>query len=216
MFLFTDEEVDLPSISESSTHIAAEETLIYRDHELKSKVIHIAPGEGKTPVPLIKDLNAEELSFPTIYGGVPRSVNSNVTYTDIAKSELRRYDRRACRPTKILYSFKKSYNEKVYQSQQVCLRKKRKGGKVTARNVSTPGYLDNLVQHDEGYAVFKNLRSSPCYWKEKMKKVLAMVRKLGKCTFFITLSAAETKWTELLVKTVNVKIIDFIKYSFLY
>jgi hypothetical protein len=47
--------------------------------------------------------------------------------------------------------------------------------------------------------VFKNLRSSPSYWKEKTKKVLAMVRQLGKCTFFITLSAAETKWKELLV-----------------
>jgi len=156
---------------------------------------------------LYQDPNAEVLSFPTIYGGTKREFKVKATYTDIAKSELKRYDRRTCRPTKILYSFKKSFNEKVNQAMQICLRKTSGSERVTAKKVLTPGYLENLMHKDDGYAVFKKLRSSPSYWKDKTKKVLGMIRQLGKCTFFITLSAAETKWTELLV--IHVKINTF-------
>jgi hypothetical protein len=205
----------------------AEETLVFREKDATFTGIRIAPGEGKIPVPLHRDLNAEVLSFPTIYGGVERKFHHNVkvTYTDIAKSEIRRYDRRACRPSKLLYSFKRSFNEKVYQAVQVCMRKTCKNSPITAGNIKTPGFLESkvvnkrqsrsvlklhlliivllypidLIRKDDGYAVFKNLRSSPSYWKEQTKKVLSMVRQYGKCTFFITLSAAETKWSELLV-----------------
>ena len=182
-------------------NIPVEETLFFQENDFESCGIRIAPGEGKTPVALHNDLNAEEMSFPTIYAGKKRKFKTGVkvSYTDIAKSELRRYDRRACRPSKLLYSFKRSFNEKVHSAVQVCMRKKIGRGGVTAGNIRTPGYIENLIKKDEGYAVFKHLRSSPSYWKEKTKKVLAMVRQLGKCTFFITLSAAETKWKELLV-----------------
>jgi len=141
------------------------------------------------------------MSFPTIYAGIKRQHLDGVklTYTDIAKSEIRRYDRRACKPSKVLYAFKRSFNEKVHQAVQVCMRKTTVNGRLNAGSVRTPGFIEGLLQKDEGYAVFKNIRASPLYWKEKSKSVLAMVRQLGKCTFFITVSAAETKWSELLV-----------------
>lgn len=164
--------------------------------------LRIAPAEGNIPIPLHRDLNAELLSFPTIYGGVLRTFKKGVrvTYTDIAKSEIRRYDRRACKPTKLLYSFKRSFNEKVVNAVQICMRKKIGTRNVTVGNVKTPGFVENLCKKDDGYAVFKDLRSSPAYWKEKTKKVLAMIRQLGRATFFITFSAAEMKWAELIVR----------------
>jgi len=70
--------------------------------------------------------------------------------------------------------------------------------KLTAESVKRDR-IKELLQHDDGYAVFKSLRSSPCYWKEQTKKLLAMIRQQGKPTFFITFSAAETKWKELIV-----------------
>ena len=186
-----------PEPSPYRSHEGAEETLIYRENVLQGKII--APGERSTPIPLHRDINAEILSFPTIYGGKSRHFPSSikVTFTDIAKSETRRYDRRACKPSHLFWAFKKSFNEKVHQALQVCMRKST--GNVTASNLRTPGFVDSLIRKDNGYAVFKNIRSSPAYWKDKMKKVLAMIRQLGKSTFFITLSAAETQWTELKV-----------------
>jgi len=181
--------------------LGAEETLIYQEQQLPFTGIQIAPCEGNTPLSLFKDTYAEELSFPTIYAGKMRKFNEKirVSYTDIAKSELRRHDRRACKPTHLLYAFKRSFNEKVFQAVQICMRKTSQTNQIPASSLRTPGFLEGLIQKDQGYAIFKNIRSSPLYWKEKTKKVLAMVRQHGKCTLFITLSAAETKWTELLV-----------------
>jgi hypothetical protein len=127
--------------------MGAEETLVFREKDATFCGIRIAPGEGKVPVPLHRDLNAELLSFPTIYGGMQRKFKDNirVSYTDIAKSEIRRYDRRACRPSKLLYSFKRSFNEKVYQAVQVCMRKTTRSNPITAGNIRMPGFLEGDV-----------------------------------------------------------------------
>jgi len=182
-------------------HGGADETLIYSEKETSTNLfgIRIAPAEGNIPIALHRDVNAEVLSFPKIYGGQLREFKDGVSYTDIAKSELRRYDRRACFPSKLLYSFKKSYNEKVVQAIQVCLRKTSKNLNLNANTARSMESIRNLLECDDGYTVFKHVRSSPSYWKEKSKKVMAMIRQLGKPVFFITYSAAETKWTELLL-----------------
>lgn len=165
-----------------------------------SQGIQIAPGEGNRPIPLHLDEYAEELSFPKIYCGMKRKFKENVkiTYTDIVKSELLRHDPRACVPTKVLYSFKKAFNERVRSGISIYLRKGKGTRNFMASQVKRAEFVKNIIKNDEGYAVWKNLRSSPSYWAAKCKKVVAMVRQLGRCTFFITLSAAETKWPELL------------------
>ncbi|KAG5685147.1 hypothetical protein PVAND_014340 [Polypedilum vanderplanki] len=51
-----------------------------------------------------------------------------------------------------------------------------------------------------------SITGSPAYWEQQKKKVLGMVRQFGIFTLFITLTAAETHWRELLVilkKTVD-------------
>lgn len=162
-----------------------------------------APGENSVPIPLNRDLDAERMSFPTIYGGQEmEKTDVRLSYTDIYKSELRRYDRRCAKPEKILFTFRKAFNEKVYSAYNICLRQKKKGdvdGPLTAGELKRPGGVKNVISNDDGYRVYKHIRSSPAYWKEQSKRVVAMVRQLGRCTFFITLSAAETKWNELMV-----------------
>jgi len=145
------------------------------------------------------DIRAEELSFPSIYSGQKRSLKIKLSYTDIAKLGIRRYDRRACKPTKVLYMFKKSFNEKVRNVVQVCLRKNQSSSNITAEQARNPQFLRSIINRDEGYAVFKNVSSSPSYWKKKPQIVVSIRRQIGKCSFFVTLSAAENKWPELLV-----------------
>ena len=55
-----------------------------------------------------------------------------------------------------------------------------------------------MIENDEGFKVLKKVRSSPAYWDQKKKELMAMIRQLGPPTFFLTLSAAEKKWPELL------------------
>jgi hypothetical protein len=111
--IFEDDDLDDEPTCRKSNCTGAEETLVFREKDATYCEIRIAPGEGKIAVLIHRHLNAKVLSFPTIYGGVERKFKNSVriTYTDIAKSDIRRYDRRACRPCKLLYSFKRSIND---------------------------------------------------------------------------------------------------------
>ena len=178
------------------------ESLLIPEDELDDLVVKIAPGEGNVPMSILIDQHAEILSFPSIYGGQPRTIPEDVRLTmgDIAKSEARRHDQRATRPTKILYSYVRLRTSRILEDIQICLRKKRRrdGKPITAGQLLSKEFIENLVQHDDGFRMLKGIRSSPAFWEAQKRKALGMIRQLGKPTFFVTLSAAETKWSELL------------------
>ncbi|KAJ8048640.1 hypothetical protein HOLleu_01031 [Holothuria leucospilota] len=50
----------------------------------------------------------------------------------------------------------------------------------------------------EGFRVFRTLRGSPPYWENSKKELFAMIRQLGIPTWFMSFSAAETRWLHLL------------------
>ena len=52
---------------------------------------------------------------------------------------------------------------------------------------------------DEGYYIFQTIRNSPADFDAKKKDLLAMVCQLGIPTIFYSLSAADTKWVNLLM-----------------
>lgn len=162
------------------------------------EAIRFAPGEGQRPISLLMDLNAEALSFPSIYGGEKRVFKiPGITHTDIAKSDARNKDRRCAIPSKLLYSYKLSQTFQIANQVSLCLRKRK--GSETAGNLLNEEYVNGLVKQDDGYKLRKNTRSSPAYWQDKQKTLMAMIRQLGIPTLFITLSAAEVKWKELIV-----------------
>lgn len=136
--------------------------------------IKIAPADGNIPAPLHRDSMAEFLSFPTIYCGQKRTLKdeAKLSYTDVIKSELRRFDRRCAKPEKIFYSFHKSFSEKIRNAYNICLRQKPteyQGESITAGMLKQPAYLNNLILKDDEYSVYKMVRSTPPYWKEQLK-----------------------------------------------
>lgn len=105
--------------------------IVDRNKEAASHHIQvIAPGQNKNPVPWHMQPDIEELSFPRIYGGVPFTSVGQISYADRAKSEARRYDRRSCVPTKVLYMAKKKLELACISNINVCLRKKKGWGRV--------------------------------------------------------------------------------------
>ncbi|PIK42671.1 hypothetical protein BSL78_20468 [Apostichopus japonicus] len=66
--------------------------------------------------------------------------------------------------------------------------------------------LAYCVAPDEGFRVFRTLRGSPPYWEKSKRELFAMIRQLGIPTWFLSFSAAETRWLHLLKilgRTVN-------------
>lgn len=163
-------------------------------------VIVMAPGEGHVPKSLLFDENLEELAFIKVHCGIKRDFKIKLSHAEVIKSEISRCDRRAVRPDYLFTALKKQQMITIKNSISTCLRKKTvKGAPVLACNVLDASYIDNLVQHDDGYRVLRGVRNSPSHWEAEKKKVLGMIRQFGVPSFFVTLSAAEAQWTELLI-----------------
>ncbi|XP_076461676.1 uncharacterized protein LOC143294132 [Babylonia areolata] len=123
-----------------------------------------------------------------------------LTYSKICKAELRNADRRAAHSiANIFFKLKKLQMLQIRDLATTALRKVKGSKKAyTAGQLKKEGAVEDLLHHDEGYRVLKTLRSSPPYWQARQKDLFAMIRQLGKPTFFATFSAAETRWFDLL------------------
>ena len=61
-----------------------------------------------------------------------------------------------------------------------------------------PVFLKNLIRQDHGYRFLKQVRGTPSYWQTVFLDLVAMVRQLGIPTWFLTLSAADLRWPEVI------------------
>ena len=164
------------------------------------QALKIAPAEGSSPVSLYLDTYAEEKSFPVLFGGRKRINNEArirpVTYATICKAELRGHDRRFA--TSVSNLFFKLKKLQVRDTVTTALRKTKGTTGLTAGQLRNKEFFMNILRHDDGYAILKNVRSSPPYLQSKQKDLFAIIRQLGIPTFLATFSAAETHWTDLL------------------
>ena len=168
------------------------------------KTITFAPGEGQHPLSLYHDADAEYLCFPIIFCGQRRPSKEERTvavhYSDIVKWELRSVDRRAAKSVpNIFFKHKKLQMKQISDKVNLAVRRcKGNEKKITAAEARNSEYLDKLVNLDEGYNIFRQLRNSPAYLQSRKKDIFAMIRQLSLPTWFMSLSAADTRWTDLL------------------
>ena len=58
--------------------------------------------------------------------------------------------------------------------------------------------LHQLIQWDYAFKFMKNVRGSPAYFQQTFYDLLAMIRQLDIPTWFLTLSAADMKWPDVI------------------
>ncbi len=117
-----DETQDHDEESENEERVGNVDTLICENEndDMVMSGIKFAPGEGKKPIGVLFDEDCEQLSFPTIYAGKIRKFKHKVvSYAGICKSELRRFDRRACKVSKLFFMYKKLQIERVIFIQRI-------------------------------------------------------------------------------------------------
>lgn len=138
--------------------------------------IEFAPGEGETPIYLLLDPCAEELSFPEIDCGHKRiqSEQSKLSYSEIVQSEIQRRDRRSVEAAHLLYMHKKCHLLQIRNNISTALRKTRRNDQVTVNDIlNTDGFVENIVKNDEGYHFLKQITGSPIYFESQKKNVMA-------------------------------------------
>ena len=201
-----DYDSDHYSEIDANDHVGNIDTLV-DDADIDNKydkVFTFAPGEGQHPLSLYQDKDAEYLCFPTIFcGQTPPSRDERlvpVHYSDIVKWELRSVDRRAAQSVpNIFFKHKKLQMKQISDKVNLAVRRcKKRGQKITAAEARDSSYVDKLVNLDEGYYIFRQLRNSPAYLETRKKDIFAMIRQLSLPTWFMSLSAADTRWTDLL------------------
>ena len=193
----SDEDIsdeDLPSASSVNT------LLTDKNIDPNENVLCIAPAEGKKPI--FTDADTEYLCFPTIFCGESCKVNKyhKVSKCEIFKYEMRFADKRVSRNIpNIFWKTKYKQIHQIHQKVSFALhRNQSKGQKITAKTLLNKESRQEIVKYDDGYKIFKNVCSSPPYFEAKKRDLMAMIHQLGIPTLFISLSAADTEWTELL------------------
>lgn len=163
----------------------------------------MAPGENRIPLSLLTDEDSIYLSFPKVFCGkrVQNRVKK-VSPSNLAKSFARRKDRRCVTRSDVLFYLDRSLMlKKLASNVNIMLRQKSKGngGAYSVNEMLNDEMVDSYLNEDRAYRVLNGVRSSSEYWKAQKKDVMAMIRQFGIPTLFVTLSAAETQWPELLV-----------------
>jgi len=188
--------------------VEASPTCIQID-SLDNTTFTIAPSEGNTPEHIVCDNEMEYKCFPDYFpSGKGGYYQKEPRETNLC---LRRYFN-----TKILnvnghfgedyeYVFALQYAiefTQLDQSQSVRLRMSQgcnlNGKKITAGVVRDKTFITEMVMQDHAYKFMNQVRGTPAYWQGCLFNVLAMMKSLGKPTWFLTLSPAEFMWPEII------------------
>ena len=156
-------------------------------------VLNVAPGEGKRHEPFEKDQNSEELSFPHLFPsgrfGYSMQRPSKISMKKYFQSRVLNVDGRFSKCIEyIFYSQYRTEAREIADSLSVALRKGKESD-VTAGDLKNK--VESLIRNDLGIHFLQNIRGSPAFFNKLLYDLLGMIRQLGPCTWFVTLSAAD-------------------------
>ena len=163
----------------------------------------VAPGQGKTPVPIVNDEFCEELAFPHLF---PSGKFGYKVERDIPLSCVKYFNQR-------LLNFKQNFasdadyiffarsvveQHHLYSSINIAMQKLNSCS-VTAGCIrqNFKESVRKFVASNNAFSFMSSVKGTPAYWKQFLYEVLAMVKQLGIPTFFLTLSCADLRWDEL-------------------
>jgi hypothetical protein len=168
-----DDEDEWNECDEKPVNPSTTETLLNDEIGDQNDIgIKFAPGENNRPISILMDLKADELTFPKIYCGKKRKLKANVklTYAKIAKSELRMFDRRCGRISKLFFTYKKLQTKKFSDAISINLRKTKNTKNITAAQMLNRDHVNGLIYNDDAFAFLRCDRSSPAFWELKKKR----------------------------------------------
>ena len=161
-------------------------------------MLNVAPGEGKKPEPFEKDQNSEEISFPHLFPsgkfGYSMQRQTKISMKKYFQTRILNSDGRFSKSIEyIFYAQYRTEAKEIADSLSVALRKGKQTD-VTAGDLKNR--VESLIRNDLGIHFLQNIRGSPAFFNKLLYDLLGMIRQLGPCTWFVTLSAADLKWKD--------------------
>ena len=185
------------------------DTVMHREDTNLSadSVFFVAPGEGQRPIPILTDEGFEVMCNPTKYPtgkfGLMAHREKKLTVRKYFNQRLLDADGRFCEDVEYLLTAQYAVESKqVADDASIMLRQSKgrlyRGQVLTAGVIQDQSVLLQMIQRDDAYKFLKNVRGSPAYFQRVQYEVLAMIRQLGIPTFFLTLSAADMQWPDVI------------------
>ncbi|XP_035989961.1 uncharacterized protein LOC118561833 isoform X1 [Fundulus heteroclitus] len=180
----------------------AQEVLSYGDG-----IFSIAPAQGNKPVsffgvPRLESM-AYPVQFPTGRNTLDEARRVKLSPSMYFNVRLFSVDTRFAADQS--YLFFAQFVTETHMANNSMSIQTRKGKPTTkdGRNISSKMLQDKeevetLIQNKEATRFMQPLRGTPAYWEKGLRDLHAMVRQLGKPTFFVTFSAAEMRWPEFI------------------
>ncbi|XP_071122628.1 uncharacterized protein [Mytilus edulis] len=171
------------------------------------KVFCLAPGENQIPKSIFKEKGIDAMAFPHLHPGgefgysMERQVR--LTASKYFNARLLSADTRFATDSQYIF-FAQYVTEimNVTSNISIALRKGKQksedGQKVNASMLTKPDSLKKILKSDVGFRFLQPVRGTPPYWERTMKDLYAMIRQIGIPTFFLTFSAGETRWNDVL------------------
>ncbi|XP_059203438.1 uncharacterized protein LOC131982826 isoform X1 [Centropristis striata] len=180
----------------------AQEVLSYGDG-----IFSIAPAQGNKPVGFFAIPKLEAMAFPVQFPTGENTLDERrrilLSPSAYFNTRLLCVDIRFARDQSYLF-FSQFVTEThmARNSMSIQTRKGKKftkdGRKISNKMLQDKDELEQLIQTKEATRFMQPLRGTPAYWEKTLRDLHAMVRQLGKPTFFITFSAAEMRWPEVI------------------
>ncbi|KAI8492052.1 hypothetical protein Bbelb_304250 [Branchiostoma belcheri] len=186
------------------------ETLLQEEQVTEGDNIYsIAPGENQTPCAFLTDHRFEELANPAKYPygrggfGDKDKRQKEITPRKFFNQRLLHKDGRFAKDIEYLLTAQYIVEAKqVRDNIQINLRQTRghtfQNKKINAGLVKNLDNVQAMLRTDSAFKFLQNIRGSPAYWNSVLLDLLAMVRQLGIPTWFLTLSAADMQWPEVI------------------
>ena len=167
--------------------------------------IVVAPGQGKTPLNILKDENVEMLAFPDLFPtgkfGYSADRDVKLTHTKYFNQRLLNYTQRFAGDADYIF-FANFVSQQTNLRNQINVAMRKVSGSNINAGMLTDNFKErvrNFVANEEAYTFMNTVKGSPAYWKNMLSDVLAMVKQLGIPSFFLTLSCADLRWDELVL-----------------
>ena len=175
---------------------------------IENAIFQCAPAQNNIPKYVLLDDQFEVLAFPDLFPYGRFSYNSQQRSVKLAlrkyfQQRLLNVDGRFAQNIEYIFCAQHMIDLQHIQSEiNLAIRLARgrtlHGSKITAGTLRNPEAVHQLVRNQIAYKFLRNIRGSPPYWQHELHDVLAMLRSIGIPTWFLTLSAADLHWPEMI------------------
>ncbi len=171
-----------------------------KTRQSSSKSVPIAPGEGKVPTSLMRDVNWDVDAYPNLHPtgkfGLRHQRDKKLATYQYFMQRLQNVDKRWSNDSSYVFAAVHFTEREQFES------------KINISFQRGTRIGNTIVGLEDAFSVFDKMPSTPRFWQQKRHEVVAKLEQLGPFQFFFTLSCADKRWPENFASILHQKGLD--------